>query len=271
MIVFDVNDPAMFGLVRVGGGMEQHQVAALLQQKGIDTQTLVPLTASAPVGNYRLSIVGAEALALWHRLRALVEETGFWPILLGGEEDIEEYTYDSWNSWDGGGQTPERVIEAGVQLDARIWVQERLTELGHGAPRGPWPEDVPPFDTFTIPYDLHTWKPLPTVYIALVPTRHGWQAPAFLLYGGWNACPNPEQHVCMLKYWAETYGAEPVGMALSRVELRVNRPPTNRERALDLAQEQYAYCEDIVDQGTETLDVLAAGLLNGTSWYFWWD
>jgi hypothetical protein len=38
-----------------------------------------------------------------------------------------------------------------------------------------------------------------------------------------------------------------------------------------VGHEHYAYAPDIVDQGTETIDALAAGLLGGTAWYFWWD
>lgn len=57
-------------------------------------------------------------------------------------------------------------------------------------------------------------------------------------------------------------------MARDRVETRVSRPANNRQRAVNVAREQYAYCSDIVDQGMETLDVLAASLLNGTAWLF---
>jgi hypothetical protein len=31
------------------------------------------------------------------------------------------------------------------------------------------------------------------------------------------------------------------------------------------------YCEDIVIQGTQTVENLAAGLLGNNLWYFWWD
>ncbi|WP_414650247.1 DUF4253 domain-containing protein, partial [Duganella sp.] len=34
---------------------------------------------------------------------------------------------------------------------------------------------------------------------------------------------------------------------------------------------QYLYCADIVDQGTESIEALAATLLNARVWYFWWD
>ncbi len=60
-------------------------------------------------------------------------------------------------------------------------------------------------------------------------------------------------------------------MSADVIEMRVARPPTTREDAMALANEQYAYCEDIVHQGVESLSNLAATLLNGTVWFFWWD
>ena len=51
----------------------------------------------------------------------------------------------------------------------------------------------------------------------------------------------------------------------------IKNPPTDRETAFKLAQEQYIYCSDIVEQGMQTLNNLAARLLNGKTWYFWWD
>ena len=34
--------------------------------------------------------------------------------------------------------------------------------------------------------------------------------------------------------------------------------------------EQFAYCDDIVHQGAQTICNLAA-LLNNPRWFFWWD
>lgn len=188
--------------------------------------------------------------------------------MLGGDENLEEYEDGSWEVWN---ETPEGIVRVGLQTDAVAWMRARMAELGHEPTRGPWPADPTPTDSFTIPYDMHTWDPLPTVHVALVPPREGWQVPAFLRYGGWNACPTLEEHVCMMKRWAEVYGAEPLGMARDRVEMTIRRPPRDRARALDAALEQYAYCNDIVDQGTKTLDALAANLVEGSAWYFWWD
>jgi hypothetical protein len=38
-----------------------------------------------------------------------------------------------------------------------------------------------------------------------------------------------------------------------------------------LAQAQYVYCPDIVDQGVESIEALAATLLGDPRWFFWWD
>jgi hypothetical protein len=60
-------------------------------------------------------------------------------------------------------------------------------------------------------------------------------------------------------------------MDLATLELRVPRPPATREAAVALAIQQYAYCYDIVDQGAGSIDALAASLMNGSVWFFWWD
>ena len=46
------------------------------------------------------------------------------------------------------------------------------------------------------------------VVIGLVPTTLPWEALAHLRLGGWNECPTPAEHVAILKWWHERYGAE---------------------------------------------------------------
>ncbi len=74
-----------------------------------------------------------------------------------------------------------------------------------------------------------------------------------------------------MKHWHERFGAEVVGMTSSVVEMAVARPPRDRDAALALAKQHYDYCGDIVDQGVGSIEALAAGLLDGTVRYFWWD
>jgi hypothetical protein len=77
--------------------------------------------------------------------------------------------------------------------------------------------------------------------------------------------------VAVQKRWHWKFGAEVVCIADDVVEMTVSRPPTDRTSALELAREQYVYCEDLVVQGTLTLERLAASLLGAKKWFFWWD
>jgi hypothetical protein len=64
---------------------------------------------------------------------------------------------------------------------------------------------------------------------------------------------------------------ELVGLSFDVTNLQTAKRPETREVALALAREQYTYCNDIIDQGTDTLSALAATLMVSDWWYFWWD
>jgi hypothetical protein len=140
-------------------------------------------------------------------------------------------------------------------------------------PHGDWPEDAFPNSPFaagrrvTHGFDDRSRS----VVLALVPTPRSWEVPAYLEFGGWNANPPPVEHVAVHRNWHEQYGAQLVAMQFDVLEMMVARPPKTRQAALRLARDQYHYCEDIVEQGTRTLEQLASGLLRGESWFFWWD
>jgi hypothetical protein len=156
---------------------------------------------------------------------------------------------------------------------------EWLERLGYpsGIPRGPWPEDDEEEDEDPGPRELSSFLTrspswvVSQAAVVLLPTRIPWHVPAILGFGGWNACPAPEEHAAVWKSWGERHDAEVMTITHDVVEMRVGRPLGNREAALALALEQYLYCPDIVEQGTETLERLAAGLLESPVWYFWWD
>jgi hypothetical protein len=76
----------------------------------------------------------------------------------------------------------------------------------------------------------------------------------------------------MMKHWQEHYGAEIMFMGSDAVAMYVSRPPQDRESALRLAREQFAYCSDTIGVARiETLEDLAAKLLSSSLWGFWWD
>ncbi|MBU6445420.1 MAG: DUF4253 domain-containing protein [Alphaproteobacteria bacterium] len=138
-------------------------------------------------------------------------------------------------------------------------------------PVGDWPEHPDEAPGLTVVTNLLKGTALPKVRIALIPTDDWTAIPAYLRWGGWNECPAPEYQVAAFRYWRDRYGIELVGMTSDTLNLTVARPPSTREEALALAREQYVYCSDIVDQGTQTLSALAATLMSGGWWFFWWD
>ncbi len=111
-----------------------------------------------------------------------------------------------------------------------------------------------------------------TVTTAVVPAEASEEVLAVVGWGGWNACPPPEEHVAVLRRWRSRYGAALKAMSTDTLELYVVRPPTTFDDALLLAREQYAYASDIVDQGEHpSVGVLAAALAGSDHWHFWWD
>lgn len=141
----------------------------------------------------------------------------------------------------------------------------------HEAPLGEWPTEESRSTGLSIAHDLMTGEPFPKVYIVLVPTNDSTTIPAHLHWGSWNECPTPEYHVAALRHWRDTYGAELVGLGRDTIDLKVARKPATRDEAIQLARVQYAYCNDIVDQGTGSYSVLAAELMAHDWWFFWWD
>jgi len=150
-----------------------------------------------------------------------------------------------------------------------------LRDLEQDGPREPevgeWPDEAPASVGLSVAFDILSKRPLERVHIALIPTDDWTTIPAHLFWGGWNACPGPESHVAALRSWRERFGAELVGLSFDTMNLRVKRRPQTRAEALELAREQYVYCEDIIDQGVGTLSQLAAALMANDWWYFWWD
>lgn len=135
---------------------------------------------------------------------------------------------------------------------------------------GDWPDVADPMGPTSL-VDWETDAPIPEAYIIRLPTSDWTEIPAHLRLGGWNACPPAEYHVAAFRSWRERYGAELVHVGGSTLDIRVKRRPQTREEALALADELYLYCEDIIVQGYGDAAALAAALMAGDWWNFWWD
>jgi hypothetical protein len=136
---------------------------------------------------------------------------------------------------------------------------------------GEWPDNPSPSNELTGHMAIGGKRPLKVVAICKIPTSRSWEVPAYLCLGGWNECPAPEVNVALFQYWHEQYGGDIATVMGDVIECTVTRPPMDKESALALARKQFAYCTDIVVQGTETLSALAACLQSAKIWFFWWD
>jgi Domain of unknown function (DUF4253) len=253
---------------------------------------------------YQLAGPGDEAESIWARLREEMPSMGYWPLLVGPGSDLDVLTQCRQDN----NQSEANLLKKARKLQGEAWfdeMQQRVVknlreallqakaqerkqptsedwECAHfrkllrprgryqGIPRG---EPSPYIEDHARLVVVHNFgpKPLATVHLMLVPARQSWKVPVVVRMGHWNECPLAEEHAAVLRYWEESYHAELIGMHYDMLELRVGRPPRTWRQALQLAREQYIYCPDIVEQGTETLDYLAASLLNAHYWFFWWD
>jgi Domain of unknown function (DUF4253) len=261
-----------------------------IQDAGVNVDELRVIEA----GGTAIAIIdvpGSAAIGSWQALRAAVTTTGHWPVVLGGEDEVERLS-ERLGYADG---SPANVLAAAEQLlphahaflDAggadrdlagrlglvvEDYEDGELAEMRDGGSLDEnIPEDAQPIAGFTVPLDILTGKPRDVVNIALVPCREGWQVPAYLAVGGWNECPPVETQAALHRAWNERYGAEIVCVSSDVIECRVVRPPVDDVGALTLARAQYMYCKDIVDQGVDTVGALAGALRGARQWYFWWD
>ncbi|HEY9841116.1 MAG TPA: DUF4253 domain-containing protein [Candidatus Obscuribacterales bacterium] len=196
---------------------------------------------------------GDEAVSLWEWLHSQALGSGYWPLLLGESDEWIDTESISPQSW----------LEEAGKIDA-------VGLLSHET------EPVPTSDSdqaSTEPEEPGLLTPYDSdmLQLALLPCQKGWQAAAFVGFGGWNDTPEPPSQVAVQKYWYERFGAEPVSMTDSELEMRVARPPKTEKEAMELARQHYSFCPDVVDQGVGSLDILARNLLHNPYWYFWWD
>jgi hypothetical protein len=218
---------------------------------------------------YSFSVTGKDAVSTWRRLRQSAPDLEFWPVILGEPKNVERIC-EIFGTPEA--ENPAEAIPLANKVDVQEFFQGRAEEFSGEGSRGEWPKNAEGMTEFTIPRKiLQPDQFHESVVIGLVPASHSWEVPAVLSFGGWNDCPFPTDQVAVLRYWNEVYGAELVGLSGDVMELEAARKPSTKEEALKLAQEQYWFCYDIVEQGVGTIENLARGLMESNIWYFWWD
>lgn len=219
-----------------------------------------------------IEVPGENAVATLNEYRVKYQSGQEYPFIIGDENDLEMIQ----ETLEARSEEPAAIIKAsyGVNLDAWIADQKReMEEYGLDTVKllGQWPGESPSKGEILLHKDIVTGRLKPSVTIGLVKIEEPWQLPAAIEYGGWNACPEPKVQCAFHRLWMKEFGAQITGASGDIIECTVANPPTDPESAVELAWQQYWYCADIVDQGTETINNLAATLINSHYWYFWWD
>ena len=282
----------------VRGSVDLKLIQSVLLELGLDVDSLQPLAADESI----LTLIvpgGAVAVDAWQRLRAALDGTGRWPVICGNAEEELDQLDERLGDFDSpaavladvptgdplaalrkaehrarqamldwfksqGGPVPAFMTEEDVASDADDGEGEGKAEVE-------WPEDPPSREVRFASTVDHEDEPLDECLVALLPTAEPADAPAYLRFGGFNACPAPDIHVAMLRDWGRRFGAAPACVTHDVIECLVTRPPQTPDEARALAREQFIYCGDIVTQGVRTVERLALELWRAPTWFFWWD
>ena len=238
---------------------------------------------------------GAEVLAVdvpagsardvWNALKALHGETGLWPFLTDPNQADRDSDPTVWR----------HLAERYVVTIAEPWrgdVVDLLADLkaDYEQDGGEKDENGDPFltdddrDEMTAAHrcgelDLPNEPPpggswaADTTVIGLCPAGPG--GLDILRRMEWGGACNYDitgaQHEAVLEHWRARFGAELLTLGHDVIELHIPEPPTAPALVAKVAEEQTAYCPDIVDQGTGTTTALAEQQVFSHTWFFWWD
>jgi hypothetical protein len=220
---------------------------------------------------------GPPAADLVAVLRAGSAASGLQPLLVGGLSGPGDP-----RPWAAGEVYPRRMSPPGGHdaeaLLARWWrnaAPEEDDEIL--APfDATWPglatPGAPPKDPDEMAGDLAAALLGEPRRLALVAAGSGADA---LAVAGWSGPTNHTadtgQIAAVLRTWQDRFGARVVGAGFDNLQVSVAAPPVTAEHALRVAVEHFAFCPDLVHQGTGSLTEYAEELPGATAWWFWWD
>lgn len=248
---------------RDGGPAE---LRALLERATMGHVPLIRLFDRASSAIYGIALPGRDAVEIVDRLRQ-VENTTHVPVVLGGEWDVRAHEDSARATMD----PPSTIIERARHFDLDAWIARRLESVAgelRVASIEPWTPRGEERERFRLVRDPTLASPRTSVVIALLPARSSPDAPAWLAFGNWRGCPEPSVHVAMLTRWHERYGAELIGIGGDTIELRVTRPPSDRENAIALAREHVAYAPFLLAGGTRSIEDVATSIAGARVWSF---
>lgn len=221
---------------------------------------------------------GDNIIARFNDLATQGKANGFYPLIIIPSDNLAEIL-DLFVEGNAVENTPEgiaayrqTVIESAKAIDAATFLSAELNQyLEDYAGYEILGQFVPSEPQTGLSLHMLAYTDCEEVIIAKIPTSNPWELAAWIPMGGFNDCPKPEEQIAVFRYWHEKYGAVPAVVSCDIWEMTLTNPPLTDEGAESLAKEHFAFCCDIVMQGSETIRALASTLKNSTLWYFGWD
>lgn len=107
--------------------MSKEELAGVLRRHGIDTTSLDLLFSPDGHEVYGMIAPGERALTLWGELRDLSTETGYWPVILGAEEEIRFHRQSIEDPYHR--ITVREVLSRAEAIDVDRLLEDRLLSL----------------------------------------------------------------------------------------------------------------------------------------------
>jgi hypothetical protein len=244
-----------------------------------------------------------ESGRIWAALSELHPQTGLVPVQLDGlrvdsmfPRDRQGLPGDALRPWDNGEfSRPEDPrgadgLDAGALLADRwrdwvSWPDEDDPEsierrwpftLQWPGLAAPEPTPLTPAERqqaldVVLPQIRLAHRATPAARIGLVPAGR----PADVLpVIGWDGLVNRGQSLlpltAVLRSWEDRFGARLIDVGFADLRLLVERPPRTLKAAQRIAAEHVVLADECTD-GMRDLPNIAARLVNGPIWTFWWD
>lgn len=188
---------------------------------------------------------------------------GLYPMLLTGPRwaDGEVYPPETGPA----GHDPEALLRTWweTHLDGEVEAHPWPGRAAAGAPQDDPDEHADDFAEFQLADT--------PAQLGLVAAATGAQALAVCGWSGPANYADTDQIAAVVADWEHRFGARVVTVGFDTLELSVAAPPVTIEHARSVAVEQFAFCPDLVWQGTGKLEKLAEQLVGAVNWSFWWD
>ncbi len=210
------------------------------------------------------------AAELWTRLREAHAASGLWPLLL---EPLRPDDAGEFRPWATGELYPEDMSSPQAHDPAALlaaWWDKYADEEWPGLAPGREPVRRP--DEVAAEFAEAFAARKPYIRLGLVAADRGADA---LTAAGWSGPANYDNDTAkfsaVVRDWERRFGARVVAVGFDTLHLSVAAPPISTDEARLVAAEHFAFCPDLVRQGSHTLAAYAETLVGAGHWEFWWD